>query len=324
VTPPSLPCWRAKPVMLDSGRDSVKGVIPLQGRRAGGAIVGRFAANRQRRRRTLDCPAAAGGGVPGPFDDPRSILITGASSGIGAALARLYAGPGVRLALVARHAGRLGEIAEACRAAGAEVRAATLDVTERQALARWIAEADAAAPLDLVIANAGISGGTGGGGEAEEQVRQIFAINLDGVLNTVQPVVAAMRRRRRGQIAILSSLAGFIGFPGAPAYCASKAAVRVWGEALRGHLAAEGIGVSVICPGFIRTPMTAVNPYPMPFLMDADAAAHAIRRGLARNQARIAFPWPLAVAVRLLGALPASVSDRALRGLPEKPSASRG
>lgn len=250
--------------------------------------------------------------------DPRSILITGASGGLGAALARAYAAPGVALALTGRDRTRLDSATEACRAAGAEARAAAIDVRDPARLAAWMGEVDAAAPLDLVVANAGVSAGTGAGTESEEQARRIFAVNVEGVVNTVAPAIELMRPRRAGQIAIMSSLAAFRGFPGAPAYCASKAAVRVWGEALRGHLHGAGLGVSVICPGFVRTPMSARNPFPMPFLMDAERAARIIRRGLARNRARIAFPWPLAAAVYLLSALPPGWTDPLLRTLPGK------
>ena len=249
---------------------------------------------------------------------PISILITGASSGIGAALAMEFAAPGVRLALTGRDQARLSAVAEACRAAGAEPRAATLDVCDAPALAAWIAEVDQAAPLELAIANAGVSAGTGGRGETEAQTRRVIATNLDGVVNTVLPAVARMRPRRRGQIAIMSSLAAFRGFPGAPAYCASKAAVRIWGEALRGDLHGAGIGVSVICPGYVRSPMTAVNDFTMPLLMDAERAARIIRRGLARNRPRIAFPWPLYAAVWLISALPPGLTDPLLRHLPKK------
>lgn len=256
--------------------------------------------------------------MPQFFADPRSVLITGASSGIGAALARAYAGPGVRLALGGRDEGRLGEVAEACRAAGAEAVGTRVDVVDREAVAAWIAGADAAAPLDLVIANAGVSAGTGAGGETEAQARRIMAVNVDGVVNTVTPAVAAMQARGRGQVAIMSSLAAYRGFPGAPAYCASKAAVKVWGEALRGHLAGQGIGVSVICPGFVRSPMTSVNAFRMPMLVEADTAARIIRRDLARGRARIAFPRRLAAMVWLLAALPPGLTDRWLARLPGK------
>ena len=257
--------------------------------------------------------------MPTKFQSPTSILITGASSGIGAALARAYAAPGVALALTGRDRARLAGVAEACRAAGATLRAQSLDVLDGDPLAAWIAEADEAAPLDLVIANAGVSAGTGGGAETAAQVRRILDINLGGVVNTVMPAIAVMRPRGRGQIAIMSSLAAFRGFPGAPAYCASKAAVRVWGEALRGDLHEAGIGVSVICPGYVNSPMTAVNDFHMPLLMEAERAARIIRRGLARNQARIAFPWRLYAAVWLISALSPKLTDPLLRRLPKKP-----
>lgn len=249
---------------------------------------------------------------------PAHIVITGASAGIGAALAETYAAPGRLLSLTGRDTARLEAVAVRCRAAGATVTATRLDVAERDATAAWIAARDAAAPLDIVIANAGISAGTGTGGESDAQARDIFAVNLAGVLNTVNPALAAMRPRGCGQVALLASLAAFRGFPGAPAYCASKAAVRVWGESLRPHLAAEGIGLSVVCPGFVRSRMTAVNDFPMPFLMDADKAAQRIRRGLARDRARISFPWPLAAAVWALAALPPAWTDAAMKRLPEK------
>ena len=250
--------------------------------------------------------------------DPRSIVITGASSGIGAALAAAYAGPGIRLALTGRNAERLATVADACRQAGAEVSAAPLDVTDAAALAAWLGDIDHASPVDLVIANAGISAGTGQGREPAAQIRAIFAVNLDGVLNTVMPLLPAFQARRHGQIAVMSSLAGFRGFPGAPAYCASKAAVRVWGEALRGDLREDGIEVSVICPGYIASPMTAVNKFHMPMLMPADRAARIIQRGLTRGRARIAFPWPVYAAAWLIGCLPPALTDPLLSLLPRK------
>ena len=253
--------------------------------------------------------------------DFHSIAITGASSGIGAALAKACAAPGVRLALSGRNEARLAMVAGQCRTAGAEVATALLDVREAEAVAGWIAEQEAARPLDLVIANAGISAGTAAGAEDRAQTGDIFAVNLQGVINTVLPAAEAMAARGRGHIAIMSSLAAFRGFPGAPAYCASKAAVRIWGEALRGSLAPRGIGISVICPGFVRSRMTDVNDFPMPFLMEAERAAEIILRGLARNRGRIAFPWPTYFWVWLLGTLPTPLTDRLLSRLPRKASA---
>ncbi len=250
--------------------------------------------------------------------DFKTVLITGASSGIGEALAHAYAGPGVTLALTGRDRERLAQVAAVCRGRGADIVTAALDVTDQEALSAWIAEVDRSAGLDLVVANAGISAGTGDVDEKDAQTRRIFAVNLDGVINTVLPAVACMRPRARGQVAIISSLASFRGFPGAPAYCASKAAVRVWGESLRGHLARKGIGVTVVCPGFVKSRMTAVNSFKMPFLMETDHAAGIIKRGLARNKARVTFPWPLAAAIWALAALPPGLTDTALKKLPKK------
>ena len=246
------------------------------------------------------------------------ILITGASSGIGEALALAYAGAGTRLALTGRDAARLATVTDACRTRGATVDAAVLDVADRAAMAAQVARWDDADPIELAIANAGISAGTGGGQESEAQLRLITAVNVDGVINTVAPLLPRMVARGRGQLALMSSLAGFRGVGGAPAYSASKAWVRVYGEALRLDLATHGIRVSVICPGFVRSRMTAVNRFPMPFLMDADRAARIIQRGLAANRGRIAFPWQMAAAVWLLNALPALVADALLSGLPRK------
>ncbi len=252
---------------------------------------------------------------------PRSILITGASSGIGEALALEYSGPGAHLGLTGRDSARLAAVADACRKKGAEVLAEPVNVTDGAAMAQFLERAHARRPLDLVIANAGVSAGRS---ETVEQVRRIFAINVDGVVNTVVPAIEKMLAKApdaggsRGQIAIMSSLAGFYGFPGAPAYCASKAAVKAWGESLRGELHGRGIGVSVICPGFVRSRMSERNKFRMPLLMEAERAARIIRRGLARNRGRIAFPRRMYGLVALVSALPQSWLDPLFRRLPRK------
>src|SRR5260221_8506800 len=187
----------------------------------------------------------------------QSILITGASSGLGAALALRYARPGVRLALTGRDPARLAAVSTDAECHGATVERAIIDVTDRSGLRNWIEAIDDRIPLDLVIANAGISGGTSGETESEDQARRIVDVNVLGVLNTIYPMIPRMQARRRGSIALMSSLAAFRGLPGAPAYGASKAAVKVLGEALRGVLINDGVSVSVICPGFVSTPMTA-------------------------------------------------------------------
>lgn len=252
--------------------------------------------------------------------DPTSILITGGSSGLGAALALIYAAPGVTLFLGGREKTRLAAIADQCAARGAQTRQRVVDVTDQAGMADWIGQADADVPLDLVIANAGISGGTSAreAAEPEEQTRRLFAVNVDGVLNTTLPALAVMLNRGRGQIALMSSMASFRGLPGAPAYCATKAAVRVLGEGLRGSAAGGGIGVSVICPGYVRTPMTDVNPFPMPFLMDVEKAARIIRDGLAVNKSRIAFPWRMYALLWVLQNMPVGLSDSLVARLPRK------
>ena len=250
--------------------------------------------------------------------NPNHILITGASGGIGAALAVLYAAPGTRLSLHGRSAERLQQVAAQALARGAVVETHTGDVTDSAAMKGWIESCDARQPVDLLIANAGISAGTGTYGETQADVQRIFDTNLNGVLNSIHPILPPMMKRRRGQVAIMSSLASFRGFPGASAYCSSKAAVRTYGEALRPDLARFGVAVNVICPGFIKTPMTDVNPFPMPFLMSAERAARIIRDGLARNRARIAFPWPMYLGVRLLAAMPQGLTEGFSARFPRK------
>ncbi|NTV93830.1 MAG: SDR family NAD(P)-dependent oxidoreductase, partial [Thiobacillus sp.] len=171
-------------------------------------------------------------------DTYRHILITGASQGLGAALALAYAGPGVRLALAGRDAGRLAAVAERCRQRGAVVVEQCLDITATEPLRQWVAGIDRDQPLDLVIANAGITSTVAPGGPAEDwpRLRQVFDTNLYGALATIEPAVAAMTRRGRGQIALMSSLGGYVGMPVSPAYNASKAALKVYGEGLRGLL----------------------------------------------------------------------------------------
>jgi short-subunit dehydrogenase len=254
---------------------------------------------------------------------PQSILITGASSGIGEALARYYAGPSVTLFLAGRNLDRLSDVADTCEETGASVFTIVLDVTDSVGMSDWISQSDRQVPLDLIIANAGISGGTSGGVEPAHQTRRIFDVNVGGVLNTVLPGFDVMSQREHGQIAIVSSLAGFLPLPSAPAYGASKAAVRHFGEAFRISAAQRGVAVSVICPGFVHSRMTAENPFPMPFIMTGEKAARIIAKGLERDRARIAFPRRLYFGIWLLGGLcPPALLRALLRHLPAKPATS--
>jgi len=251
--------------------------------------------------------------------DPKHILITGASSGLGAALADAYASPGIRLSLHGRNYERLSKVAAAAGQKGATVTTRMGDVTDGDALAGWMRECEELQPIDLVIANAGISPGLKTGYEGEEHVRSVLRTNIMGAINTILPAIPLMKPRRRGQIAIVASLAGFRGFSGAASYCASKAAIRIYGEALRSDLAPNLIEVNVICPGFIKTPMTDHNPFPMPLLMSAERAAQIIKKGLARNKARIAFPWIMHLLVQIAALLPQDFLSRLTTGMRKRP-----
>ena len=249
----------------------------------------------------------------------QDIAITGASGGLGRALALALAAPDVTLHLTGRDTARLGAVAATCRALGATAAATTADVTDRPAMQAWI---ETCGRLDLVIANAGISGGPGQSNlEDPAQLRAIFATNLDGVFNTVLPALGALRVQPagadgwRGRVAIIGSIAGLIALPTAPAYSAAKAALDFWVSAAAPGAARDGIGLSIVRPGFIRTPMTAGNPYRMPGLMDADAAAAKIIAGLAAGQTHVTFPKSLAAIARFGQLLPKSLLAR----LPGKP-----
>lgn len=251
--------------------------------------------------------------------NPSVILITGASSGIGEALAFHYSlSTGKTLFLCGRNMERLNAVVKKCEKNGAKVFAEKQDVTDKESMRNWISRCDKIAPIDLLIANAGVSVGGNGSLETEEQTRTVFETNINGVLNSVLPIIEKFRSRGRGQIAVLSSLAGYRGLPGAAAYSASKNCVRAWGEALRGCLKKENIDVNVICPGFVKSRITAKNKFPMPFLMEADDAARYIADKLSQNKARITFPLPLAFGVWLLSCLPASLTEIVYTFLPAK------
>ena len=246
--------------------------------------------------------------------DPRSILITGASSGIGRAVARAYAEPGRRLTLVGRDAERLGAVAAQCLAKGAMVETATLDVRDREAMWRRLRELDAQHQFDLVLANAGIATGLKPGQFAEnpDAVRSTIATNVFGVLNTVEPMIEPMCARRRGHIAVVSSIAAIRGLPYSPAYCATKAAVHLYADSLRGNLEPRGVIVSMICPGFVHTPMNEKLVAAKPLAISDEKAARIIRRGLDRGRPLIAFPRLLYLGARLISFLPARLVDRVM------------
>jgi short-subunit dehydrogenase len=181
-------------------------------------------------------------------------------------------------------------------------------------VSEWIIRCDDLCPIDLIIANAGVSGTSGDWDDAEA----LFDINMMGVVHTIHAIAPKMVARGRGQIAVMASLAGYRGLASAPAYAASKAFVKAYGEGLRGKLSPKGVKVNVICPGFVRSRLTDRNNFHMPFLMEADKAADIIVKALDKNKGRISFPWSMTFVVWLLATLPSGITDWITQKLPAK------
>jgi short-subunit dehydrogenase len=236
------------------------------------------------------------------------VFLTGASSGIGEALARHYAASGATLGLAARRQNRLSElIAEL----PGEHAAYPLDVADAAALQAAAADfiPRYGAP-DIVIANAGISVGTLGDDAADlPAFHRVFQTNVMGMVQTFQPFIAAMKARGSGRLVGIASVAGIRGLPGAGAYSASKAASITYLESLRVELRGSGLKVVTIAPGYIATPMTAVNSYPMPFILAADEAARRFARAIERGTSYTVIPWQMGVVAKLMRLLPNPVFD---------------
>jgi short-subunit dehydrogenase len=250
------------------------------------------------------------------------VFITGASSGIGEALARQYAAQGATIGLVGRRQQALDALAASLPGTH---HCYALDVRDRNALHQAAADFQAACGhVDLVIANAGISVGT----LTEEMddfdgFKTVIDTNLVAMVATFEPFIAGMKARRAGQLVGIASVAGIRGLPGAGAYSASKAAVIAYCESVRNELIHYGIRVSTVAPGYIRTPLTAHNPYKMPFLMEPDVFAEKAARAIARGTRYTVIPWQMGVVARLLRLLPAVVYDHFASRAPRKPRASR-
>jgi short-subunit dehydrogenase len=240
------------------------------------------------------------------YRNPRHVVITGSTGEIGGALALEYAAPGVRLTLTGRKEERLKELASQCESKGAQVSWKTLDVCDAPMLRSWIRETDAENPVDLLISAAGRNTQIGEDFSMEpyDEVESLVHINLMANLALIDALVPEMRRRKSGHIAIVASLAAYYGLVYTPTYCATKAALKSYGTSLRALLAPEGVGVSVILPGYVDSPMCRAMPGPKPFLMKADKAARIIRKGLSKNRARIGFPFPLNLGIWFLSFFP--------------------
>lgn len=254
---------------------------------------------------------------------PLKLFITGASGGLGAELARAYAAPDTVIAITARRRDELEQVAATLP--GTMV-VYPVDVTDHAALAAAAADfiARHGAP-DIVIANAGISAGTLT--ELPEDLpafERIFRVNVVGLFATFTPFVAAMRAAGRGKLVGIASVAGIRGIQGSGGYCASKSAAISYLEALRGEMRPLGIEVVTILPGYIRTPLTAQNPYAMPFLMDAGDAARRIRRVIDRGASYAVVPWQMAIVAKLLRVLPNRLFDAVSAGKARKPRAADG
>jgi short-subunit dehydrogenase len=243
------------------------------------------------------------------------VVISGASSGLGACLAEGYSGPQTVLGLLGRDQRRLEATVRACSAKGATVSSATIDVTETSAMASWLCEFDRQHPVDLLVANAGTSAGPAPDSPSEgaQAVAHQVSVNLLGAINTVEPLLPALCARRRGRVAVIASIAAYRGLPYSPGYCASKAGLRTYAEALRPRLKQRNIGVTVVCPGFFDSPMTDRFDGPTPFRLSCDRAAQIVKRGIDRGRRRVAFPLPLVLGLQFCDFAPAVVGDAILQ-----------
>ncbi|MGZ5090585.1 MAG: SDR family oxidoreductase [Burkholderiales bacterium] len=246
------------------------------------------------------------------------VFVTGASSGLGRALAVRYAARGATLGLVARRRSELEALALESKALHAIY---ALDVRNADALRQAAADfVSRHGCPDVVIANAGVS--TGSAAERPEDLevlREVIDINVMGVANTLQPFVACMRAAGQGRLVGIASVAGYRGLPGAGAYSASKAAAISYLESLRVELYGSGVHVCTVSPGYVATPMTSRNPYRMPFILEADEAARRIMRVIEQGRRHAVIPWQMAIVARVLRAMPDALYDRLFARAPRKP-----
>jgi len=242
------------------------------------------------------------------------LLITGASSGIGAELARQFAAKGYAIGLVARREEKLKALTEELQQAGHSAAWAAADVSDAEATADAVASlTEQLGPVDVAIANAGIGDPTPAKNFEPARFSRVMRVNVEGTTNLFSAVLPSMLERKSGQLVAVSSIAGFAGLPGSAGYCASKAAVNTLMQSFEFELRPRGIRTTTIHPGFIETPMTERNKFPMPFIMPVERAGHIIVRGVLKKKRIISFPWPMVMFMRTMQHLPHWLLQRFMR-----------
>jgi short-subunit dehydrogenase len=248
------------------------------------------------------------------------VVITGASSGIGWSLSRVLASKGCKVGLIARRQEQLAALSREIEQAGGQCAHAPADVGDRSVLHAAIQDLRTRlGPIDLLIANAGVGWPTLLEPMNVELVEKMFRVNVMGVVYAIEAVLPEMLQRRKGHLAAVSSMAAYKGLPGESGYCSTKAAVNSYMEGLRIQLRGRGVYVTTICPGFVKTPMTEINQFKMPFLLEADDAARRIARALERKKKVFDFPWQMSLLMKLLRWLPDWVVARSMHQYNEKP-----
>ncbi len=252
----------------------------------------------------------------------KTVLITGASSGIGAALARAYAGPDVRLVLWGRNRERLDGTAAACRGRGAAVEVSSFDLSDFGPLVRNLEQAEGATGIDLAIFNAGIGGSIPGNQAAQEPhaAYEMASVNFTAPVVGANFIAGRMAQRGSGHIVLVGSIAAEFPLPMAPLYSGSKAGLALFAEALRLRLAKRGVRVTLIEPGFIDTPMSRALTEPKPFLMSVDAATQVIVRGIEHGRRRITVPWQFALIRTVAGFVPRAIVRAVLSAVQQRSS----
>ncbi len=243
------------------------------------------------------------------------ILITGASSGLGAALARLYAAPGVHLTLWGRNTERLEAVAAQCRSKGAIVETLTLDLHDVHAIESHIDRSDDKRPIDIAVFNAGL-GGVTPQGRVVEHARRAFEVattNFTAAVMGASVIAERMVKRNKGQIVLISSVSESIPLPMSPTYAGSKAGLKMFAELLRIRVKPHGVSVTLAAPAFIDTPMSRQIVAEKPFMISPDAAARILKRNITRHRKDFAFPWSYALLRRLFTWLPRPL-QRAIAG----------